>query len=157
MTKVIWLSFSPSEARLKNPKAELRRSRSLAFWICEASEASVHKLTKAWGCFEGSRQCILSREKTTPWQIPNETVWPRKLLPTKVTKHFCPWTKLFCSWREGQSITNFDCLLKNLHNRFYNSYHEEEKKIQATFLAWRVVCFLLPSAWSWEDLLLTLH
>ena len=65
-TKAIWPGFSPREARLKNPNAEWRRSRSLAFGICEASEVSIHKLAKARGCFEGSRQCILSREKTTP-------------------------------------------------------------------------------------------
>ena len=36
---------------------------SLAFEICKAS---IHKLAKARGCFEGSRQYILSCEKTTP-------------------------------------------------------------------------------------------
>ena len=103
---MIWLSFSPSEARLKNPNAERRRSRSLAFWICEASEASVHKLAKARGCFEGSRQCILSREKTTPWQIPNETVWPRKLLPPNVTKiNFCNFQPSWHFWKEN--LSNF--------------------------------------------------
>ena len=48
-----WLSFSPSEARLKNPNAERTQSHSLAFGICEAS---IHKLAKAQGCFEGSKQ-----------------------------------------------------------------------------------------------------
>ena len=80
MTEAIWPGFSLSKARLKNPNAEWRRSRSLAFGICEASEASVHKLAKARGCLEGS--C----ERTNPQQIPNETVWPRKLLPTNMKK-----------------------------------------------------------------------
>ena len=87
----IWPSFSPSEARLKNPNAERRWSRSLAFWICEASEASIDKLTKARGCFEGSRECILSCEKTNPWQIVTQnmtiynfwmlTIWHDTLWP----------------------------------------------------------------------------
>jgi len=50
------------QAKLKNFNVEHRRSRCLAFGICEASEASIHKLAKAWGCFEGSRQYILSCE-----------------------------------------------------------------------------------------------
>ena len=66
--------------------AEWRRCCSL-FAICEASDASIHKLAKAQGCFEGSRQCILSFEKISPSKIPNETVWPRKLLPTNMTKY----------------------------------------------------------------------
>ena len=53
-TKAICLGFSPS-------KAEWRWSPSLAFGISGASEASVHKLTKAHGCFEGSEQNILSK------------------------------------------------------------------------------------------------
>ena len=63
--------FSLKEVSLKNPKAEQRESCSLAFGVCEVSEASVHKLANARGCFEGSRQYILSCEKTTPRQIPS--------------------------------------------------------------------------------------
>ena len=33
--------------------------RSLAFGICKASKASIHKLAKVQGCFEGSRQYII--------------------------------------------------------------------------------------------------
>ena len=87
MTKGIWLSFLPSGARLKNSNAERRRSRSLALWICEASVASNHKLAKARGCFEGTRQCILSRKKTTPSKIPIATIWPRNFYPPHVTKY----------------------------------------------------------------------
>ena len=36
--------------------------------------------------FQAPDNYILSREKTTPWQIPNETIGPRKLLPPNVTK-----------------------------------------------------------------------
>ena len=70
----------------KNTNTEQSRSHSIAFWICVASKTSFHKFTKVRCCFEGSRQCILSSEKTTPWQIPNENVWPGKLLPINVTK-----------------------------------------------------------------------
>ena len=77
MTEAIWLGFSLRKARLKNPNDNRRRSRSLVFGICEAS---IHKLAKSQGCFKGSRQYILSWEKNTPRQIPNKTVWPRKLL-----------------------------------------------------------------------------
>ena len=56
-TKAIWLGFSLSKVRVKNSNAEHMRSPRLAFRICEASEASVHKLAKARGYFEGSRQC----------------------------------------------------------------------------------------------------
>ena len=69
--------------------AEWRRCCSL-FAICEASDASIHKLAKAQGCFEGSRQCILSFEKISPSKIPNETVWPRQLLPTNMTNIILP-------------------------------------------------------------------
>ena len=86
-SKGVWPSWCLSGPRLKNSNAELS-SRSLELWICKASVASIYKLCKARGCFEGSRQCILSREKTTSWQIPNETIWPRKLLPKNMTnKH----------------------------------------------------------------------
>ena len=68
-----WLGFSPTLARLKNPNAEQKRSRSLAYGICEASKASFHKLAKGRGCFEGSIQYTLSCEKTTPKQIPIES------------------------------------------------------------------------------------
>ena len=77
MTEAFWPGFSPSKARLKNPNTERRRSHSSAFGICEAIEASVQKLAKARGCFEGSRQYILSYEKTTLQQFLNETVWMR--------------------------------------------------------------------------------
>jgi len=43
----IWLTFSPSEARLKNLNAEQRQSGTLTFGICEASEARIYKLAKA--------------------------------------------------------------------------------------------------------------
>ena len=72
-TKDIWPSYYMSGARLKNSNAEWRCSCTLALWICEASVASIHKLAKAWGCFEGSRQCILSHEKNTPSKIPVST------------------------------------------------------------------------------------
>ena len=63
----------------------------LAFGICESRKASVHKLATAQGSFEGSRQYILSFEKTTPRKIPNETVWLKKLLLTNMIKrHFHP-------------------------------------------------------------------
>ena len=87
ITKGVWPSFLPSGARLKNCNAERRHSRSLALWICDASVASNHKLAKAQGCFEGSRQCILSREKTTPSKIPIKTIWPRNFYPLNVTKN----------------------------------------------------------------------
>jgi len=48
-TKAIWPGFSLCE----KPQCWARQSRSLAFGICEGS---VHKLAKAQGCFEGSRQ-----------------------------------------------------------------------------------------------------
>ena len=90
MTKVIWLSFSPSKTRLKNPNTEQIQSDSLAFGICKASkasEASIRELAKARGCFEGSRQHILSCRKSIPLQILNETIWPLKLLPANMTKY----------------------------------------------------------------------
>ena len=46
-------------------------------------------MAKAQGYFEGLRQYILScesPEKTTPKQIPNQTLWPKKVLPTNMTK-----------------------------------------------------------------------
>ena len=59
-TEAICPGFLSNEVRLKNPNAEQRWSRSLAFGIWEVSEASIYKLAKAQGCFEGSRQYILS-------------------------------------------------------------------------------------------------
>ena len=69
-----------------------KRSRSLAFWICEASEASVHKLTKARGCFEGSRQCILSFEKTTPL---TNSKWNRFVEEIVTTEHDKIWLMFY--------------------------------------------------------------
>ena len=165
-TEAIWPSFSPSESRLKNTNAERRRSRSLAFWICEASEASVHKLAKARGCFEGSRQCILSREKTTPWQIPNETVWPRKLLPTNMTKYIGNFHKkisdffgnsiskeilpqeIICICRRSQF---WDLFMKTLRNRV--------SKTKFGDFLWKFPRFFLGmfpwnyiSNWAWKSL-----
>ena len=66
MTKVIWLGFLLSEARLKNPNGEQRLSLSLGFGMHEVNEVIIHKLAKALGCFEGSSQYVLSYEKTNP-------------------------------------------------------------------------------------------
>ena len=73
MTEAIWPCFSPKEIKLKKHNAERRKIRSFAIEICEASEVSIQKLVKGQGCFEWYRQYILSCEKSTTQQIPNET------------------------------------------------------------------------------------
>ena len=63
MNETIWLGFSSSKVRLKNPNDKWRQSHSFAFGFCEAS---IHKFVKAHhGCFKGSRQYILLCEQTT--------------------------------------------------------------------------------------------
>ena len=54
------------QSKVENLNTERRQSSSFTFIICDESEASIHKLDNARGYFEGSRQYVLSYEKSTP-------------------------------------------------------------------------------------------
>ena len=52
--------------KLKNFNAEQRRSRNLAFEVCEASEASIHKLASAKVVLEGLDNKFCHERKLNP-------------------------------------------------------------------------------------------
>ena len=66
MTEAIWPDFSSSEAKLKNRNAERMQSHSLAFGICEASVACVHKLAKGLGFLKGPDKIFCHVRKLPP-------------------------------------------------------------------------------------------
>jgi len=94
MTKAILPIILLSKARLRNPNAEQTQSRSLAFWICVAREASVHNWPKPEVVLKGPDNVFFHMRKlpTDIFQMRlfiqgncYPLMWQNKLMDSKAT------------------------------------------------------------------------
>ena len=81
----LWMLASLA-SQIQNAKLRLHLHSAFGFFNLTSLSEKLGQIATV--VFQGPDNCILSHEKTTPWQIPNETLWPNKLLPTNVRKKF---------------------------------------------------------------------